>query len=65
MAGEVNEAMPYHVVQALASALNERSKPVKGSRILVLGLAYKKDVDDLRESPALAIIEILQREGPR
>ncbi len=63
LAGEVNEAMPYHVVQALSSALNERSKPVKGSKILVLGLAYKKDVDDLRESPALAIIEILKREG--
>ena len=63
LAGEVNEAMPYHVVHALASALNERSKPLKGSRILVLGLAYKKDVDDLRESPSLAIIEMLQREG--
>jgi UDP-N-acetyl-D-glucosamine dehydrogenase len=63
LAGEVNEAMPYHVVHALSSALNERSKPVKGSKILVLGLAYKKDVDDLRESPALTIIEILKREG--
>src|SRR6202522_2810393 len=63
LAGEVNEAMPYHVVEALSSALNERSKPVKGSKILVLGVAYKKDVDDLRESPALAIIEILKREG--
>jgi UDP-N-acetyl-D-glucosamine dehydrogenase len=63
LAGEVNEAMPYRVVEALSSALNERSKPVKGSKILMLGLAYKKDVDDLRESPALAIIEILKREG--
>jgi UDP-N-acetyl-D-glucosamine dehydrogenase len=63
LAGEVNESMPYHVVRALASALNERGKPVKGSKILVLGLAYKKDVDDLRESPALTIIELLQREG--
>ncbi len=63
LAGEVNEAMPYRVVEALCSALNERSKPVKGSKILMLGLAYKKDVDDLRESPALAIIEILRREG--
>ncbi|HEV2274704.1 MAG TPA: nucleotide sugar dehydrogenase [Acidobacteriaceae bacterium] len=63
LAGEVNEGMPYHVVQALSSALNRRSKPIKGSRVLVLGLAYKKDVDDLRESPALTIIEMLQREG--
>ena len=53
LAGEVNEAMPYHVVEAVSSALNQRSKPLKGSRILVLGLAYKRDVDDLRESPAL------------
>jgi UDP-N-acetyl-D-glucosamine dehydrogenase len=63
LAGEVNEAMPYHVVEALSSALNERNKPVKGSKVLVLGLAYKKDVDDLRESPSLAIIELLQRGG--
>src|SRR6202789_1533067 len=62
LAGEANEAMPYHVVEALSSALNERNKPVKGSKVLVLGLAYKKDVDDLRESPSLTIIEILQRE---
>jgi len=63
LAGEVNEAMPYHVVAAVASALNQRSKPLKGARILVLGLAYKKDVDDLRESPSLSIIEMLQQEG--
>jgi len=63
LAGEVNEAMPYHVVQALSSALNDRGKPIKGSKILVLGLAYKKDVDDLRESPSLTIIEMLQRAG--
>jgi UDP-N-acetyl-D-glucosamine dehydrogenase len=63
LAGEVNEAMPYHVVQALSSALNRRAKPIKGSKVLVLGLAYKKDVDDLRESPSLTIIEILRREG--
>jgi UDP-N-acetyl-D-glucosamine dehydrogenase len=59
----VNEAMPYHVVGAVSSALNQRSKPLKGSRILVLGLAYKRDVDDLRESPSLSIIEMLQQEG--
>ena len=63
LAGEVNEAMPYHVVAAVSSALNQRSKPLKGSSILVLGLAYKRDVDDLRESPALSIIEMLQQEG--
>jgi UDP-N-acetyl-D-glucosamine dehydrogenase len=63
LAGEVNEAMPYHVVAAVSSALNHRSKPLKGSRILVLGLAYKRDVDDLRESPSLSIIEMLQQEG--
>ena len=63
LAGEVNEAMPYHVVAAVSSALNQRSKPLKGSRILVLGLAYKRDVDDLRESPSLSIIEMLQHEG--
>jgi UDP-N-acetyl-D-glucosamine dehydrogenase len=63
LAGEVNEAMPYHVVAAVSSALNQRGKPLKGSRILVLGLAYKRDVDDLRESPALSIIEMLQLEG--
>ncbi len=63
LAGEVNEAMPYHVVAAVSSALNQRSKPLKGSRILVLGLAYKRDVDDLRESPSLSIIEMLQQEG--
>jgi len=55
--------MPYHVVGAVSSALNQRSKPLKGSRILVLGLAYKRDVDDLRESPSLSIIEMLQQEG--
>src|SRR6202453_4096287 len=63
LAGEVNEAMPAHVVAAVASALNQRGKPLKGSRILVLGLAYKRDVDDLRESPSLSIIEMLQHDG--
>src|SRR6202040_569730 len=53
LAGEVNTAMPYNVVDAVASALNDRSKSIKGSKILLLGMAYKKDVDDLRESPSL------------
>jgi UDP-N-acetyl-D-glucosamine dehydrogenase len=63
IAGEVNIGMPYYVVEAAATALNDRRKPVKGSKILVLGLAYKKDIDDLRESPSLAIIELLQKRG--
>jgi UDP-N-acetyl-D-glucosamine dehydrogenase len=63
LAGEVNIAMPYYVMEATAAALNERGKPLKGSKILILGLAYKKDIDDLRESPSLTIIELLQKRG--
>src|SRR5215469_2848897 len=63
LAGEINTAMPYHVVDAVVSALNDREKSIKGSKILVLGVAYKKDVDDLRESPALKIIEQLTLRG--
>ena len=63
LAGEVNMHMPYFVVQQLAGGLNEHSKPLKGSRILLLGLAYKRDIDDLRESPALTIIELLRERG--
>src|ERR1700726_302674 len=63
LAGEVNTAMPYHVVDAVASALNDRSKSIKGSKILLLGMAYKKDVDDLRESPTLKIMELLKQRG--
>ncbi len=63
LAGEVNTAMPYHVVEAIAEALNSHRKPLKGSRILVLGVAYKKDVDDLRESPSLKIMELLIGRG--
>jgi UDP-N-acetyl-D-glucosamine dehydrogenase len=63
LAGEINTAMPYHVVDSVAAALNRRKKPLHGSKVLVLGVAYKKDIDDLRESPALTIIEELQRRG--
>lgn len=63
LAGEINTEMPYYVVDSVATALNERSKSVKGSNILVLGLAYKKDIDDLRESPSLTLIELLKRRG--
>ncbi len=63
LAGESNTAMPYHVVSSIADALNQRSKSLKGSRILVLGVAYKKDVDDLRESPTLKIMQFLGERG--
>ena len=63
LAGEVNSYMPYHVVASVAKALNARKKPLNGSKVLVLGVAYKKDIDDLRESPSLTIIEALQKEG--
>jgi UDP-N-acetyl-D-glucosamine dehydrogenase len=63
LAGEVNTAMPQYVVERVALALNEDGKPVKGSRICLLGVAYKKDVDDPRESPAFAILEALRRRG--
>ena len=63
LAGEVNSAMPEHVCSRVADALNERRKSIKGSRILVLGVTYKKDIDDVRESPALDILRILERRG--
>jgi len=63
LAGEVNTAMPYHVVESVAEALNQYRKSLKGAKLLVLGVAYKKDVDDLRESPTLKIMEILQKRG--
>jgi UDP-N-acetyl-D-glucosamine dehydrogenase len=63
LAGEINTAMPYHVVQAVGKALNRERKAMNGSKVLVLGVAYKKDIDDLRESPSLTIIELLQKEG--
>jgi UDP-N-acetyl-D-glucosamine dehydrogenase len=63
LAGEINTSMPYHVVNAVAGALNERQKSLKGSRVLVLGVAYKKDVDDLRESPSLTIMKLLGQRG--
>jgi UDP-N-acetyl-D-glucosamine dehydrogenase len=63
LAGEVNTAMPYNVVEAVAHALNDRQKSIKGSKILILGVAYKKDVDDLRESPSLKLLELLTQRG--
>jgi UDP-N-acetyl-D-glucosamine dehydrogenase len=63
LAGEVNSAMPYFVLEQTMTALNEHEKSLKGSKVLVLGVAYKKDIDDLRESPALTIIELLRKRG--
>ncbi|MGI4831177.1 MAG: nucleotide sugar dehydrogenase [Janthinobacterium lividum] len=63
LAGEVNEAMPEFVVTQVAKALNTQKKALNGSRILMLGMSYKKDIDDLRESPSLTIIELLRQSG--
>jgi len=63
LAGEINTAMPHYVVQKVGEALNSVGKAIKGSKILVLGLAYKKNVDDTRESPSLYIIDILMKKG--
>ena len=63
LAGEINVHIPYYVVTKIQDALNERGKSIKGAKILILGVAYKKDVDDARESPALAIMDLLQKKG--
>jgi UDP-N-acetyl-D-glucosamine dehydrogenase len=63
LAGEVNLSMPYFVIDQLAAGLNEQCKSIKGSKVLVLGVAYKRDIDDLRESPSLTIIELLRAKG--
>ena len=63
LAGEVNEAMPEFVVQQVSSALNGQKKAVNGAQILMLGMSYKRDIDDLRESPSLTIIELLREQG--
>ncbi len=63
LAGEINTSMPLHVVRRVTDALNDRSKPLKGSRICVLGAAYKKDVDDPRESPSFELIDRLIKKG--
>ncbi len=65
LAGEINTGMPYHVVDRLIKGLGAMGRPVKGAKILILGVAYKSDVDDLRESPALKIMSLLQKEGVR
>jgi UDP-N-acetyl-D-glucosamine dehydrogenase len=63
LAGEINTAMPEYVVHRVAEALNDRSRAIKGSRILVLGLAYKPNVDDDRESPSYTLMEMLKQRG--
>jgi UDP-N-acetyl-D-glucosamine dehydrogenase len=63
LAGEINVSIPYYVASKILDALNERKKSIKGAKILILGVAYKKDVDDARESPALAIMDLLQKKG--
>src|SRR3989442_3104022 len=63
LAGEINTSIPYYVVERVGKALNDRSRSIRGAKILVLGVAYKKDVDDVRESPALEIMELLQHKG--
>jgi UDP-N-acetyl-D-glucosamine dehydrogenase len=65
LAGEINTAMPKHVVSRLTDALNDRRKPLKGSRILLLGLAYKAEVDDMRESPTFALMDLLAKSGAK
>jgi UDP-N-acetyl-D-glucosamine dehydrogenase len=63
LADKINSSMPHHVVQKVADALNDDGKALNGSRVLILGAAYKADVDDVRESPAIHIIELLRRKG--
>jgi UDP-N-acetyl-D-glucosamine dehydrogenase len=63
LAGEINRAMPEYVVQRTAEALNEVAKPVKGSKILLMGLAYKANVDDMRASPTFELMDLLSERG--
>ena len=63
MAGHINGQMPHFVVDKIQAALNDHAKPVKGSKVHILGVAYKKNIDDVRESPALDIIHLLKKLG--
>jgi len=65
LAGEINTQMPEYVVARTAEALNQHKKPLNGSKILLLGLAYKKNIDDCRESPSLELIELLVERGAK
>ena len=63
LAGEVNTSMPDYVIRKVTDALNDRGKPVKGSKVAILGMAYKKDVDDPRESPSFELMDMLLAKG--
>ena len=63
LAGEINTSMPAYVVSKVADALNDQRKPIKGSKITLLGMAYKKDVDDPRESPGFELMDLLLKKG--
>src|SRR6516225_3828539 len=63
LAGEINTAMPHYVIDRVGAALNDRSRSIRGSNVLVLGVAYKKDIDDVRESPSLEIMKLLEERG--
>jgi UDP-N-acetyl-D-glucosamine dehydrogenase len=65
LAGEVNGNMPRHVVKRVGEALNLKRKAIRGSKILILGMAYKADIDDVRESPSFDIMELLEHEGAK
>ena len=65
LAGEINTQMPKHVAELISSSLNTHKKSINGSKILIIGVAYKKDIDDYRESPAIDIIEILKKGGSK
>jgi UDP-N-acetyl-D-glucosamine dehydrogenase len=63
LAGDINTHMPEYVVERIARALNDKKKAVRGSKILVLGVAFKRDIDDVRESPSLDVMNLLERDG--
>lgn len=63
LAGEINTSMPYYVIQKVTEALNSKQKPLKGAKVLILGMAYKKNVDDMRESPSSKLMELLEKGG--
>jgi len=65
LAGQINTGMPHYVVERVIDALNDRHKSLRGSKVLVLGLAYKPDIDDVRESPSLELIELLKHKGAK
>jgi len=63
LAGEINTGMPIHVLELIGKGLNRIKKPMNGSKVLMIGVAYKKDIDDVRESPALDVLKLLEQEG--